>query len=226
MIRIYCQYSFGGYKIYNVSPDGMNEVTAKDRYCIPDSGIRLFSHYGIKLIFAQDSDGMYELFVNDIPCKEKDDIGRSKTTSLLLTGFNQSDRQQLRKLAIMIVFELKKFEDFFSGLFKTSDRLDFNYEDFEKFIKITGSDEILESDRLRSGMMRRQYPILVYSATKSNDVIKPLWPYFPKTVLKQAYAIKWDENTKEIQNKSVDRIGFLSLLYRIINSITGKWKDL
>ncbi len=226
MIGIYCQYSFGGYKIYNISPDGMNEVTAKDRYGIPDSGIRLFSHYGIKLIFAQDSNGIYEMFVNDIPCMEKDDMGRSKTTSLLLTGSNQSDRRLLRKLAVMIVFELKKFEDFFSGLFKTSDRLDFNYENFDKFIKVTVDEEVLESDRLRSGMMSRPYPILVYSTTDSNDAVKPLYPYFSKTALKQAYIMKWDENTKEIRNRSVDRIGFLSLLYRIINSITGKWKDL
>ena len=111
MLTIYAQYSFGGYKIFRLTNEGIEEVTGVNRLGITDSSIQLFSHYGIKMLNCHDAQRQHILFVNDIPCKELDDMGRNKTCSFMMCGTSLTDARLLRRLAVMIAFELVGFLD-------------------------------------------------------------------------------------------------------------------
>lgn len=225
MISIYAQYSFGGYKIYRLSPDAIEEVTGKNRLGIPESGIQLFSHYGIKLICGNDLEGNYLLFCNDIPCRELDDIGRAKTCSFLLTGSSQSDKRLLRNLAVMIAFELSQFEEYFNRLFSITDVLNFNYNSFREFLKSADSEAVITNDRLRKTMATKSNSIIIYTSENPKSAISPLFNIFDNSRLKDSFFLKWDENTRSIKENAIERIGFLNLLQQIINKIATIWKN-
>lgn len=225
MIQVYTQYSFGGYRIFEATQSGLAEVSANDRRSLNDTGIHLFSHYGVKLLFARDAEHKFNLFVTDIPCRDKDDMGRAKTISLLLTGTNLEDRNQLRAAAVLILLELKNFEAFISELFTVTDSLDFDYAKFMQFMESANRTEGIEEDRLRKALLNKPYPIIAYSAADTRQTIRDLSPWFRKSYLKQSYFFKWDSSTQKIQNKVVEKYGFTNLLYRIIFSITSIWKN-
>lgn len=225
MISIYAQYSFGGYKIYRLSPDVIEEITGNNRLCIPDSGIQLFAHYGIKLMCGNDFEGNYLLFCNDIPCRELDDMGRAKTCSLLLTGSSQSDKRLIRNLAVMIAFELSQFEEFFAQLFSITDVLTFDYKSFQEFLKSADSEETIKHDPLRKTMAAKSNPIIVYTCADPKSAISPLFNRFDKSRLRDSFFLRWDENTRFIKENAIERIGFLNLLQQIINKIATIWKN-
>lgn len=225
MISVYAQYSFGGYKIFKLSENSVEEVTAINRLELPDSAIQLFSHYGIKLLSARDLAGKYVLFVNDIPCQEKDDMGRAKTCAVVFTGTSLSDADTLRTLAVMIAFELDQFEKFFSGLFSATDSLNFDYKKFDDFIRNAVDEEVVSQDKLRNEMSHRRNPIVVYTTVNPEGAITPLYRNFDKKYLSKPFLLKWNENTRTIQNSAIDRIGFRTLLYKIINKLTAIWKN-
>lgn len=225
MIQLYTQYSFGGYRIFEATQSGLTEVSATDRHGLNDTGIHLFSHYGIKLLFARDAEHKFNLFITDIPCRDKDDMGRSKTISLLLTGTNLEDRNLLRAAAVLILLELKSFEAFFSELFTVTDTLNFDYSKFMQFLESTSRIEGIDDDVLRKVLLKKPYPIIAYSTADSRQIIRDLSPWFGKGYLKQSYFFKWDCTTQKIKNNVVERFGFTNLLYRIIYSITSIWKN-
>lgn len=225
MISLYAQYSFGGYKIYRLSSEAIEEVTGNNRRDIPDSGIQLFSHYGIKLMCGNDLEGNYLLFCNDIPCRELDDMGRAKTCSFLLTGSRHSDKRLLRNLAVMIAFELSRFEDYFAQLFSITDALTFDYKSFQEFLKSADSEETITNDRLRKTMAAKSNSIIIYTTEKPNSAISPLFHRFDKSRLRDSFFLKWDENTRSIKENAIERIGFLRLIQQIINKIATIWKN-
>lgn len=225
MIQVFTQYSFGGYRIFEATPSGLAEVSATDRRGLNDTGIHLFSHYGVKMLFARDAEHKFNLFITDIPCRDKDDMGRSKTISLLITGTNLEDRNQLRAAAMLILLELKSFELFISELFTVTDTLNFDYGKFMQFLESAIRPDGIEGDRLRKALLNKPYPIIAYSAADTRQTIRDLSPWFGKSYLKQSFFFKWDSSTQKIQNKVVDKYGFSNLLYRIIYSITSIWKN-
>ena len=225
MISVYAQYSFGGYKIYRLTPDTIEEVSDTNRLGIPDSGIQLFSHYGVKLMCGKDLNGNYLLFVNDIPCREQDDMGRAKTCSYLITGSSQSDMRLLRRLAVMIAFELSQFEEYFSGLFSITDTLNFDYKSFREFMGSAHDEVTIADDPLRKALALKSNPIIVYTCIDPKSAIKPLFNRFDKSYLRYSYFLKWDENSRSINDNAIERIGFLHLIQQIINKITTIWKN-
>lgn len=225
MLTIYAQYSFGGYKIFRLTNDHVEEVTGVNRHGITDSVIQLFSHYGIKMLNCHDAQGLHIFFVNDIPCRELDDVGRNKTCSLMICGTNLNDAKLLRRLAVMIAFELCSFETFFSSLFTISDTLNFDYLKFEKFIKLMADKEVFAEDCLRNAMLQKPYPIVVYTTSDRKTVLEPLYPRFGKGQLRTCFSLKWDEQSRKIVDSSIDRIGFVHLLQQILNKIATLWKN-
>lgn len=225
MIKIFAQYSFGGYKIFNLDNGTVTEVTGDNRMGIPNSAIRLFSHYGIKLLYAQDIEGYYTLFINDIPCIEKDDMGRAKRCSLLLCGTSLSDAQILRKIATMILFELDQFERFISGLFAIKDSLTFDSISFDKFFYETLNDESILEDRLRYAMYNKTNPIVVYTTVSATGALESIYNCFGKKNLSSSFLLKWDDNSRSIKDRSVERIGFMRLIYKLISKLTTIWKN-
>lgn len=225
MISVYAQYSFGGYKIFKLDKDSVTEVTGKNRMGIPDTAIKLFSHYGVKQLLAQDLSGSYQLFVNDIPCRERDDIGRAKRCSILMCGTSLTDAKLLRKAAVMILFELNQFENFISSLFEIKDRLQFDYERFENFMNEIVNDESIREDRLRFAMYKKNNPIVVYTTTSSANALDPLYLGYGKKNLNASFLLKWDEDSRSIKDRSVERIGFIHLIYRLLSKLTTIWKN-
>ena len=225
MLTIYAQYSFGGYKIFRLTNEGIEEVTGVNRLGITDSSIQLFSHYGIKMLNCHDAQRQHILFVNDIPCKELDDMGRNKTCSFMMCGTSLTDARLLRRLAVMIAFELVGFETFFSSLFSITDTLNFDYKKFEEFVKIMADKEVFAEDRLRKAMLQKPYPIVVYATLDRKTALKPLYPRFGKGQLRTCFSLKWDEQSRRISDSSIDRIGFVHLLQQILNKIATLWKN-
>lgn len=225
MINLYAQYSFGGYKIFKLTESSVEEVTATNRLDIPDSAIQLFSHYGIKLLASKDLAGTYILFVNDIPCKEHDDMGRAKTCSVVMTATSVSEANMLKRIAVMLVFELDKFEDFFSSLFTVKDTLEFDYLRFIEFIKNAADSEVVSQDRLRNAMSLKSTPIVAYTTEKPETAITPIFRSFESKQISRPFLLKWIESERKIQDSAVERIGFRSLLYMIISKLTAIWKN-
>lgn len=225
MINLYAQYSFGGYKIFRLTEGAVEEVTAANRLGIPDSAIILFSRYGIKMVAAKDLAGNYILFVNDIPCKEHDDMGRAKTCSMIITATSVSEANMLKRIAVMLAFELDKFEEFFSSLFVIRETLEFDYARFMEFIDNATVGEVLLQDMLRNAMSRKATPIVVYTTEKPETAIKPLYRNFDARLISHPFLFKWVESERKLQDSAVERIGFRSLLYMIISKITAIWKN-
>lgn len=225
MLTIYAQYSFGGYKIFKLTNEGAEEVTGVNRLGITDSAIQLFSHYGIKMINCHDAQEQHIFFVNDIPCKELDDTGRNKTCSLMICGTSLNDAKLLRRLAVMIAFELGSFEIFFSSLFSITDTLNFDYKKFEEFIQLMADKEVFAENRLRNAMLRKPYPIVVYTSSDRKTALEPLYPRFGKGQLRSCFSLKWNEQSRKIVDSSIDRIGFVHLLQQILNKIATLWKN-
>lgn len=225
MLTIYAQYSFGGYKIFRLTNESVEEVTGVNRLGISDSAIQLFSHYGIKMLNSHDAQGQHIFFVNDIPCRELDDVGRNKTCSLIICGTNLNDAKLLRRLAVMIAFELSGFETFFSSLFSITDTLNFDYRKFEELIELMADKEVFAEDRLRKAMLQKSYPIVVYATSDMKTALEPLYPRFGKGQLRTCFSLKWDEQSRKIVDSSIDRIGFVHLLQQILNKIATLWKN-
>lgn len=225
MISVYAQYSFGGYKIFKLEKESVTEVTGENRTGIPDTAIKLFSHYGVKLLLAQDLYGCYQLFVNDIPCRERDDMGRAKRCSILICGTSLTDAKLLRKAAIMILFELNQFENFISSLFEIKDSLQFDYDRFENFMNEIVNDESIREDRLRFAMFKKSNPIVVYTTTSPSNALEILYTGYGKKNLNASFLLKWDEDSRSIKDRSVERIGFIHLIYRLLSKLTTIWKN-
>lgn len=225
MMTVYAQYSFGGYKIFRLTANAVEEVTGQNRLGLPQSAVQLFSHYGIKLLCASDIAGNFLLFVNDMPCKEKDDMGRSKTCSLVIATKDIADLPVMRRIAVMIAFELDAFESFFSSLFAIKETLSFDFCRLKKFLDSISTDTSMSNDRLRFAMVSKDNPIIVYTTTNANAALEPLYNRFEKNNLRRGFLMKWDDVTRNIKENSVGRIGFLRLLQLIINKITTIWKN-
>lgn len=225
MINLYAQYSFRGYKIFRLSENAVEEVTATNRLGITDSAIQLFSHYGVKLLASKDLSGNYILFVNDIPCKEHDDMGRNKTCSMVMTATSLSESNMLKRIAVMLVFELDKFEELFSSLFSIKETLMFDYRRFSQFIDNAADNEVVSQDRLRNAMNRKATPIVVYTTEKPESAIKPLYRNFEAKQISHPFLLKWVESERRIQDSAIEKIGFRSLLYMIISKLTAIWKN-
>lgn len=225
MINIFAQYSFGGYKIFRLSEESVAEVTSTNRLGLPDSAIQLFSHYGVKLLAAEDMSGNYILFVNDIPCKDKDDMGRTKTCSLAIIGTSMSDVATIRRLAVMIAFELVQFETFFGDLFSVSESLNFDYQRFDEFVKAVQKEDAVSQDRLRNEMSHRNNPIVIYTTARPESAVSPLYRNFSKGHLLKPFLLKWNDNSKILENSVIDRLCVRTLLYKIIKKLTAIWKN-
>lgn len=225
VINLYAQYSFGGYKIFRLTESAVEEVTSANRLGISDSAIQLFSHYGIKMLASKDLVGNYILFVNDIPCKEHDDMGRAKTCSMIMTATSLLETNMVKRIAVMVAFELDKFEEFFSSLFAIRDTLEFDYASFMEFIDNAADCVLLSQDRLRNAMCRKSTPIVVYTTEKPETAIKPLYRNFEARRISHPFLFKWVESERKLQDSAVEKIGFRSLLYMIISKLTAIWKN-
>lgn len=121
MIRVYLQYSYGGFKTFFIEGkenEAVNmEVTNDTSYDFPQDAHRYFQYGGAKILYRYLNDGTLDLIVREIPSIHKDGDGRSIPCAVQFIG-DEDDRQTLDFLTTDIVNDIEMFHDFFSKLFR------------------------------------------------------------------------------------------------------------
>jgi hypothetical protein len=223
MLNVYCQYSFAGYKIFNLTAEGVREVTASNRFGIPQSAIKFLSHYGLKLAFTINPERQLMLMVNDIPCNELDDMGRKKGMSILFVATDDIHMRELAKLAASIVGDFSTFEKFIASLFTIEETLKFDYEKLRAFM-----DEVSRGTIECQSPLDRVYncksPIFVYFGEDFKASITDYEGLISKAMQCQSIRLRWNA-----EQQSVEAINGIDVFREYIQRILYKlhiWKDL
>lgn len=120
MIRIYLQYSYGGFKTFFIegkeNEEVSLEVTNDNRYKFPEDAYCYFQYGGVKMSYRYLKDGSLDLVVREIPSIHKDGDGRSIPCAVQFIG-DASNRNQLDFMATDIANDIQGFHNFFSLLF-------------------------------------------------------------------------------------------------------------
>lgn len=126
MIRIYLQYSYGGFKTFFIEGkenESVNmEVTNNKTFGFPADAHCYFQYGGAKMIYRYLGDGSLDLVVREIPSIHKDGDGRDIPCAVQFIG-DKSDRQVLNHMAIDIANNICRFHIFFSSLFRVKEGL-------------------------------------------------------------------------------------------------------
>lgn len=122
MIRLYCQYSFGGFKtlyiegIENESLNPDSEVTLDNSHGFPEDANKFFMFGRCKMAYLKLTTGELVLVVREIPSNDVDSAGRAISCSIQFIG-QEEDRETLDNLAIVIANDIAGFEKFVADLF-------------------------------------------------------------------------------------------------------------
>lgn len=137
MIKIYIQYSYGGFKTFFIEGkerEAVNaEVTNDSTYDFPDDAHCHFQYGGTKIIYRYLSNNALDLVVREIPSIHKDGDGRSIPCAVQFIG-DASDRLIMDYMAIDIANDILKFHDFFSKLFRVREGLRIDGDKLRKWI--------------------------------------------------------------------------------------------
>jgi hypothetical protein len=198
MLSVYCQYSFAGYKIFNLTADGVHEVTASNRQNIPQSSIKFFSHYGLKLALLINPEKRLMLMVNDIPCNELDDMGRKKTMSIQFIASDSANARTIAKLAASIIGDFPTFEKFVASLFSIKDTLLFDYSSLNSFIEEVAKGAI-ECQVPIKRVYDCQSPILIYYGDDFKSSVAEYDGLISKSMLHQSIRLRWNEELQSVE---------------------------
>lgn len=222
MLRVYCHYSYAGYKLYNLTKEGIKEITSSDRCGISQASITYFSRYGLKEAFLPLPDGSWILLVHDIPSDELDDLGRKKNCSLQLIANGRESRLFLAKVAIAIANDMNGFERFFASLFSIDNELKFDYDSLSKFLDEIDKENF-KFDKPWDRVYYHSAPLLLYSGNSLTSSISEVGHLINKNDLLKSVALKWDN---EIGKPSSMKV--MKCVYDIIQRILDKlniWND-
>lgn len=121
MIRIYLQYSYGGFKtlyVEGTEKELLNrEVTNDNDYDFPADAHCNFQYGGAKMLYRYLSNGELDLVVREIPSIHTDGDGRSIPCAVQFIGTSE-DRNTLDHIATDIANNINKFHEFFKMLFR------------------------------------------------------------------------------------------------------------
>lgn len=155
MIKVYCQYSYGGFKTFYIE-GSENESLEKEVindtvYDFPEDAYCYFQYGGAKMVYRQLKDGRYDLVVREIPTLYPDGDGRKIPCAVQFIG-NAEDKQTLDHLAQDIAQDTLSFENFFAYLFRIRKGLRIDGKKLYEFIEkhsIEG-DNITEIPQLQN----------------------------------------------------------------------------
>ena len=222
MLRVYCHYSYAGYKLYNLTQDGVKEITSSERCGISKASITFFSRYGLKEAFLPLPDGSWMLLVHDIPSNELDDLGRKKNCSLQLIANGRESRLFLAKIATAIANDMNEFERFFASLFTIENELKFDYGSLSKFLDGIGKENF-DFEKPWDRVYNQSAPILLYSGNTLTSSISEVSHLISKSNLLKSVALKWDLEAGKPSSMKV-----MKCVYDIIQRIIDKlniWND-
>ena len=164
MIKVYCQYSYGGFKTFYIE-GSENESLEKEVindtvYDFPDDAYCYFQYGGAKIVYRQLKDGRYDLVVREIPTLYPDGDGRKIPCAVQFIG-NAEDKQTLDHLAQDIAQDTLSFENFFAYLFRIRKGLRIDGKKLYEFIEkhsiegdnITEIPQLQNVSSLKNGVM-------------------------------------------------------------------------
>lgn len=151
MIKIFSQYSYGGFK--TLSLEGVenellgpkSEVTFDNNHGFPQDAQRFFQFGGCKMIYLKLSSGEFSLVVREIPSNDVDGAGRAISCAVQFIG-QKEDRRTLDNMALIIANDVVGFGTFFANLFYVRQGLHIEGEKIRNFIDECSSNIIVEGE--------------------------------------------------------------------------------
>ncbi len=137
MIRIYCQYSYGGFNTFFIEGaenEAMDKkVNKNNTFGRPDNAKCFFQYGGCKMAYCDLGNSKLTLVIREIPSIHKDGDGRSIPCAVQFIG-DTKDRSQMDAMAIYIANNINAFEDFFANLFYVRNGLHIEGERLSAFV--------------------------------------------------------------------------------------------
>lgn len=164
MIKIFIQYSYGGFKTFPVKGEENEclkvDVSNDNEYGFPSDAYCYFQYGGAKMIYRYLGSGSLDLVVREIPAVKKDSSGRSVPIGVQFIGV-ASDRNQMDYMAADIANNLNVFHQFFAQLFSErgglhikGDRLRKWIDDHNKeFVVDSSVSQIVNIPKVKSGVI-------------------------------------------------------------------------
>lgn len=149
MIRIYCQYSYGGFKTFRINGEEHEPltqvVTAESNYGFPPLSDLYFNQGGAKLLYRYLDSNTLVLIVKEIPGHGLDTDNRPINCAVQFIG-DAGDRSILDRLTIRIANNVEKFENEFADMFDLRGGLHFEGDKLATIIKECESECDYEGD--------------------------------------------------------------------------------
>lgn len=218
MIRYYCQYSYGGFKTFRIKGEAhehlTQEVKADKTYGFPKLADLYFNQGGAKVIYRYLDDNTITLIIREIPGPGLDTDNRQINCAVQFVG-DASDREQLDRLAIQLLNNLKKFETDFAdmfdmrgGLFFDGDKLDAIVKACESEHQYVGESKLLHIKE-RKGIILLFVPFSAYFGSDPNVTEKILSELQLPEEAKEAERLMSPSELEKTQNfieiKSVEK---------------------
>ena len=217
MIKYFCQFSYGGYKVFRIYGTPHEELkrvvagTSEDN--IPIAADRYFNYGGAKLVYRYLDNNMLMLAVSEIPGPVKDGNGRTVNCAIQFVG-ESNDRETLDKLTITIANNMTKFEtefasmfDFRGGLFFDGDRLDTFVKQCGDKVSFENYAEKLLSIRQQQGEVLLLVPFSDnFGEERDKKVTEKLLSelQLPDEAAKESRIIRWNELKNMQAEKKTD----------------------
>ena len=129
MIRYYCQFSYGGFRVFRINgeadePLTQQEVTKNERRDFPELCEYYFDNGGVKLLYRKVTDGKIALILREIPGPTSDTDGTPIKTAIQFVG-DEDDWDALNKMCLYLITNLNSFEKRFAEMFSLRGGLHF-----------------------------------------------------------------------------------------------------
>lgn len=171
MVRIYCQYSYGGFK--NFAIEGKKdelldkEVSNIFKYDFPTDANIFFSYGGIKMVYRQLENGEYTLIIKEIPSAHTDSDGRPIICAVQFIG-GEKEHLTLDNMAISIANDINSFETFFKDLFFEREGLRIEGDKLRAYINSFNADYVFFGNSKLLNIPKSNVKVFLLVALSSN----------------------------------------------------------
>ena len=149
MVKVYCQYSYGGFKTFFIegkqNEELSQEVTLDNDYGFPKDAHCYFQYGGAKIVYRYLNDCKLMLAIREIPSIHEDGDGRSIPCAVQFIG-DKEDRALMDNLVLDILNDVIAFEDFFAKLFRVRQGLRIAGDKLVEYISKHSTEIIYDTD--------------------------------------------------------------------------------
>lgn len=168
MIRYYCQFSYGGFRVFRINgeadePLTQQEVTKNERRDFPELCEYYFDNGGVKLLYRKVTDGKIALILREIPGPTSDTDGTPIKTAIQFVG-DEEDRDMLNNMCLYLIANLNSFEKRFAEMFSLRGGLHFAGNQLVDFFQnCQDFSELGKSDKIRQSVANEENEIMLIS---------------------------------------------------------------